>query len=148
MTAPHRYHLRVQWEDTDAAGIVYYANYLRFIERGRSDLLIQNGIDQAALIREEGLAFAVKGCRIEYLKPARLHDELTVTTGLADQRGASLTLTQGVWRGAEPLAEAEIRLACIDGQGRPRRIPAPLASLFATLSPNSPPSSGSQTRKD
>src|SRR3546814_15960646 len=72
----HRYPLRVQWEDTDAAGIVYYANYLRFIERGRSDLLLRHGIDQRGIMDgAAGVAFAVRECNVEYLTPARLHDE-------------------------------------------------------------------------
>lgn len=134
----HRYALRVQWEDTDAAGIVYYANYLRFIERGRSDLLLQHGIDQRGLMApsDAGIAFAVRACQIEYLKPARLHEDLTVTTAIADLRGASVTIRQDVWREAELLAKAEVKLACIDGEGRPRRIPPAIAGLFATLSTN------------
>ncbi|WP_370156823.1 YbgC/FadM family acyl-CoA thioesterase [Ferrovibrio sp.] len=140
--AVHRYPLRVQWEDTDAAGIVYYANYLRFIERGRSDLLLAHGISQRDLMDGAGgagdrsAAFAVRACAIEYLKPARLHDELIVTTALDELRGASLRLQQAVWRGEERLAEAAVRLACIDSAGRPRRVPAPVAAIFATLSPN------------
>jgi acyl-CoA thioester hydrolase len=135
--APHRYALRVQWEDTDAAGIVYYANYLRFIERGRSDLLLQNGIDQRGLIESEnGAAFAVRACNVEYLKPARLHEVLVVATALTELRGASLTLGQEVWRGEELLVRAEVKLACIDAKGRARRVPPPVAALFATLSPN------------
>ncbi|MEK9971453.1 MAG: YbgC/FadM family acyl-CoA thioesterase [Ferrovibrio sp.] len=133
----HRYPVRVQWEDTDAAGIVYYANYLRFIERGRSDLLLQNGIDQRGLIdAENGVAFAVRACNVEYLKPARLHEDLVVTTVLTELRGASLSLEQDVWRGEELLVRAEVKLACIDGKGRARRVPTPIAALFATLSPN------------
>lgn len=135
--AMHRYPLRVQWEDTDAAGIVYYANYLRFIERGRSDLLLQSGISQRAVMdAENGVAFAVRACNIEYLKPARLHEDLTVTTAITELRGASLTARQDVWRGEELLARAEVRLACIDQAGRPRRVPPPIAAVFATLSPN------------
>jgi len=133
----HRYALRVQWEDTDAAGIVYYANYLRFIERGRSDLLLQNGIDQRGLIdAENGVAFAVRACNMDYLKPARLHEVLVVTTALTELRGASLTLRQEVWRGEDLLVRAEVKLACIDAKGRARRVPPPVAALFATLSPN------------
>ncbi len=133
----HRYALRVQWEDTDAAGIVYYANYLRFIERGRSDLLLSHGIDQRGLIdSENGVAFAVRACHVDYLKPARLHEELVVATAITELRGASLTLAQDVWRGAERLVRAEVQLACIDAKGRARRVPPPIAALFATLSPN------------
>lgn len=136
-SSPHSYPLRVQWEDTDAAGIVYYANYLRFIERGRSDLLLSHGIDQRGLIdAENGVAFAVRACNIEYLKPARLHEELTVRTALTELRGASLTLGQDVWRDSDLLARAEVKLACIDAKGRARRVPPPIAALFATLSPN------------
>ncbi len=133
----HRYAVRVQWEDTDAAGIVYYANYLRFIERGRSDLLLAHGIDQRGLIdSDNGVAFAVRTCHVDYLKPARLHEELTVTTAMTELRGASLTLAQDVWRGEELLVRAEVKLACIDSKGRARRVPPPIAALFATLSPN------------
>lgn len=134
---PHRYALRVQWEDTDAAGIVYYANYLRFIERGRSDLLLSHGIDQRGLIdSDNGVAFAVRACNVDYLKPARLHEELVVTTAITELRGASLTLGQDVWRGEELLVRAEVKLACIDSKGRARRVPPAIAALFATLSPN------------
>jgi acyl-CoA thioester hydrolase len=133
----HSYPVRVQWEDTDAAGIVYYANYLRFIERGRSDLLLRHGIDQRGLIdSENGVAFAVRACNVEYLKPARLHEELTVTTAITELRGASLTARQDVWRGGDLLVRAEVKLACIDAKGRARRVPPPIAALFATLSPN------------
>lgn len=136
-TAPHRYPLRVQWEDTDAAGIVYYANYLRFIERGRSDLLLRHGIDQHGLMRQpDGVAFAVRACNIEYLKPAHLHEELTVLTTINELRGASVTAQQDVWRGDEVLARATVKLACIDHKGRPTRVPRAIAAVFATLSPN------------
>jgi acyl-CoA thioester hydrolase len=136
-SAPHRYPVRVQWEDTDAAGIVYYANYLRFIERARSDLLLQHGIDQRGIMAsDDGVAFAVRSCSTEYLQPARLHEELTVTTGLVELRGASVTLAQDVWRGDDLLVRAEVRLACIDKSGRARRVPPAVAAILATLSPN------------
>lgn len=133
----HRYPLRVQWEDTDAAGIVYYANYLRFIERGRSDLLLQHGIDQRGILDDrDGVAFAVRSCNIDYLKPARLHEELTVATRLGELRGASVTLLQDVRRDADLLVRAEVKLACIDKSGRARRVPPAVAAILATLSPN------------
>ncbi|MFN4312221.1 MAG: YbgC/FadM family acyl-CoA thioesterase [Ferrovibrio sp.] len=136
-SAWHRYPLRVQWEDTDAAGIVYYANYLRFIERGRSDLLLQNGIDQRSLMDEPGgVAFAVRSCSVDYLKPARLHEDLVVATAITELRGASLAARQDVWRGEELLVRAQVRLACIDRDGRARRVPPRIATVFATLSPN------------
>lgn len=132
--AGHRYPLRVQWEDTDAAGIVYYANYLRFIERGRSDLLLSHGIDQRDIMAAGGgVAFAVRECNAEYLKPARLHDDLTVVTSVTGQTGATVSLRQDVYRGDEQLLRATVKLACIDKSGRPRRVPPAVAALFATL---------------
>jgi len=144
----HLYPLRVQWEDTDAAGIVYYANYLRFVERGRSDVLLAQGVNQDELLRRENLAFAVRACAIEYLKPARLHEDLVVATQLKAARGATLVLDQAVWRQAEKLAEAVVTLACIDLGGRPKRIPKAISGLFATLSTNSSQSSGTRTEKE
>ncbi|WP_428248047.1 YbgC/FadM family acyl-CoA thioesterase [Ferrovibrio sp.] len=144
----HLYPMRVQWEDTDAAGIVYYANYLRFAERGRSDVLLSQGVSQDRLLQEQKIAFAVRACAIEYLKPARLHDDLVVATRLKAARGATLVLDQAVWRGADKLAVAEVTLACMGLEGRPRRIPAAITALFATLSTNSSQSSGTQTEKE
>lgn len=138
----HLYPLRVQWEDTDAAGIVYYANYLRFIERGRSDILLRHGIRQDSLIEGQGLAFAVRACAIEYLRPARLHDELVVATLGGGVTAARIELRQSVWRGGEVLADARVTLACITPAGRPRRLPRDVAGLFATLSTNLSQSSG------
>lgn len=128
--------LRVYWEDTDAFGIVYYANYLRFLERGRSDILRLAGIDQAALHAEGGIGFAVRRCDIEYLKPARLDDDIAVHSTLTELRGATLTALQVVRRGAVDLARATIRLACLDRAGRPRRVPADVIRALATVSPN------------
>jgi len=128
--------LRVYWEDTDAFGIVYYANYLRFLERGRSDILRLAGIDQAKLHAEGGIGFAVRRCDIEYLLPARLDDDIEVHSTLTGLRGATLTAIQVVKRGAADLARATIRLACLDRSGRPRRVPADLIRALATVSPN------------
>jgi acyl-CoA thioester hydrolase len=125
--------LRVYWEDTDASGIVYYANYLRFVERGRSDLLRLAGVNQQALLRDFGLALAVRACAIEYLSPARLDDEIEVHSRLAALRGASLIAEQTVVRDGRALARATIRIACIDSNGRPRRLPQPILSALAAL---------------
>jgi acyl-CoA thioester hydrolase len=128
--------VRVYWEDTDGLGIVYYANYLRFIERARSDLLRLAGIDQRRMLAEEGLGFVVRRCDIEYLSPARLDDELLVRTVLKELRGASLVLLQSAWRDARELVRANVRVGCLNGAGRPARIPPPVARALATLSPN------------
>jgi len=122
----HRFRLRVYWEDTDAAGIVYYANYLRFIERARSDFVRRAGIDQWALLTAEGLSFQVRRCEIDYRKPARLDDELEVETTIQRLGGASLEMAQVVRGAGRELVRALVRLACVDGGGQPRRIPGPV----------------------
>jgi len=110
---------RVYYEDTDAAGIVYYANYLRFIERGRTELLRALGHDQNALMKE-GIAFAVRSVSAEFLKPARLDDLLTVETAIAALGRAQVTFVQRILRDRELLLDAKIRIACIDPvRGRP-----------------------------
>ncbi|MCW5732124.1 MAG: tol-pal system-associated acyl-CoA thioesterase [Alphaproteobacteria bacterium] len=122
--------LRVYWEDTDASGIVYYANYLRFVERARSDLLRLLGVNQQRLLEEQGLALAVRACALEYLRPARLDDEIEVHSSIAEMRGASLTARQVVRRGEEELVQADVRIACIDRAGRPRRLPAQVVAAL------------------
>ncbi len=134
-TAPrrHRYPVRVFWEDTDAAGIVYYANYLKFCERARSDMVRRAGLDQAALLADSGLVFAVRRCAIDYLAAARLDDELEVVTAVDKVGGASVDLRQTVCRDDEAIVRAEIRLGCVDRQGKPRRLPTAARSIMADL---------------
>lgn len=122
----HRYSLRVYYEDTDLAGVVYYANYLRFIERARTEWARERGIDQGRLREEEGLVFAVRRVEADYLRPARFDDLLEVRTEVAEATGARLLLTQEVWRGEDRLFAARVVLAAMDAAGRPRRIPAGL----------------------
>jgi acyl-CoA thioester hydrolase len=131
----HLMPVRVYWEDTDAFGVVYYANYLRFIERARSDLLRLAGIDQQRLHREEGVGFVVRRCDIEYFAPAQMGDDLEVRTTFAELRGASLVMAQAVWRGAAELARATVRAGCVKA-GKPARMPPQVAQALATLSPN------------
>lgn len=115
--------VRVYYEDTDAAGIVYYANYLRFIERGRTEFLRALGHDQNVLMKE-GIAFAVRSVNAEFLKPARLDDMLMVETAIASLGRAQLIFAQRILRDHELLLDAKIRVACIDpGAGRPRAMP-------------------------
>ena len=115
--------LRVYYEDTDVSGFVYYANYLKFIERGRTDFLRLAGVDHSALWREHGLALTIRHCEIEYFSPARLDDEIEVHTRLTDLRGASLRAEQVVRRDETKLARGCVRIACIDGSGRAARLP-------------------------
>jgi acyl-CoA thioester hydrolase len=119
----HRFHLRVYYEDTDLAGIVYYANYLKFIERGRTEALIGLGVDQAALRAEVGVVFAVRRVEADFLEPARFQDELTVTTALREMRGARVDLGQAVLRGEAVLMRAEVRIVALGPMGRPARLP-------------------------
>jgi acyl-CoA thioester hydrolase len=125
--------LRVYYEDTDAAGIVYYANYLRFIERGRTEFLRALGHDQNLLMKE-GVAFAVRSVAAEYLKPARLDDQLMIETAIAELGGAQLVFSQRVVRGEDLLLDAKIRVACIAPvSGRPIRIPPAIHAQLAAL---------------
>jgi acyl-CoA thioester hydrolase len=129
----HRYPLRVYWEDTDAAGIVYYANYLKFAERARTEALIAAGIRQTELRARLGVVFAVREARVRYLAPARLEDQLVVTTAVERVAGARIALRQDVLRAAEPLAECLVTLACLRPDGRPARVPAEVRSAFGGL---------------
>jgi acyl-CoA thioester hydrolase len=127
----HRFSLRVYYEDTDAAGIVYYANYLKFAERARTEFLREIGQGPAALALAHGLNFAVRRCNVEYLKPARLDDLLEVETRLTGLRGASLEALQTVRREGAALTEMRVRLACLDGRGRATRLPGALRAALA-----------------
>ena len=119
----HSFPTRIYWEDTDAAGIVYYANYLRFLERGRSDLVRRAGIKQAELLDTKGITFPVRRCEIDYLRPARLDDQIEVRTRIKKISGASMDLDQSILRGEEALVLAKVQLACVGPCGRPRRLP-------------------------
>ncbi|QIR84273.1 tol-pal system-associated acyl-CoA thioesterase [Paracoccus sp. AK26] len=126
----HIMFVRVYYEDTDLAGIVYYANYLKFIERGRSDWLRDLGIDQVAM-KEGGHVFAVRRIEADYLRPARFDDLLAVETRLVQMTAARIVVDQTVRRGDEALFAARVTLACLDGAGRPVRLPRALAHALA-----------------
>lgn len=107
--------VRVYYEDTDAGGVVFYANYLRFMERARTEWLRSIGFEHEHLINNHGLLFAVKNLTIDYIKPGRLDDLLTITSKLLNNRGASLTFQQSIKNDNEELlAQAEIRVACLN----------------------------------
>jgi acyl-CoA thioester hydrolase len=133
---------RVYWEDTDAGGIVYYANYLRFLERARTEWLRQRGFSQQRLQREAGMLFTVVSLEIEYRSPARLDDELEVSCEPQPQGPASLRFAQSIHRraaaGARQLVvEASVRVACLDARTlRPRRLPAFLFEARAAEGPD------------
>jgi len=124
---PFRHTLRVYWEDTDAGGVVFYANYLKFFERARTEWLRAKGYGQQALRDDTGAIFVVSDTTVRYKRPARLDDLLQVTVSLRETGRATLLIAQQAWRGDELLAEGEIRIGCVDaGSFRPRRIPAPI----------------------
>lgn len=116
--------VRVYWEDTDAGGVVYYANYLKFMERARSEWLRGHGFEQDVLRDEAGVVFVVRRVEIDYLSPARFNDQLDVSVALHDVRPASLSVRQELIRGATHLAKAEVTLACVDAvRFKPVKIP-------------------------
>ncbi len=129
----HRLTIRVYYEDTDLAGVVYYANYLRFIERGRTEALRDLGIDQAALKRDRGLVFVVSRLTIDYLSPAVFDDVLEVRTRITRLRGASLEMAQEVWRGETCLSRAAVTIACMGGDRRPQRLPGDVRDRLGGL---------------
>ncbi|SFS21961.1 tol-pal system-associated acyl-CoA thioesterase [Yoonia litorea] len=119
----HRFALRVYYEDTDLAGIVYYANYLKFIERARSEWVRELGIDQAQM-KADGLVFAVRRVEADYLSPARYDDELCVETTMQPGSGARLIVKQDVKRGETVLFSAVVTIICMTTEGAVARLPA------------------------
>jgi len=126
MSSVHRCPIRVYYEDTDAAGIVYYANYLKFAERARTEMLRDAGSSHGEMIETFDTAFAVSRCEIDFLKPARLDDLLTVETRVLEVGAAVVRLDQRVQRRDELLARLDIRIACLNRKGRPQRLPEPV----------------------
>ena len=117
---------RVYWEDTDGGGIVYYANYLRFLERARTEWLRSLGHSQQQLAQTPGILFAVAGLSVEYRRPARLDDELTITCEPRAERATAMRFVQRVYRatGGDLLVEADVRVVCLDARTlRPKRLP-------------------------
>ncbi|MFZ3136023.1 MAG: YbgC/FadM family acyl-CoA thioesterase [Thermodesulfovibrionales bacterium] len=118
------------YEDTDAGGVVYYANYLRFMERGRTELLSDKGIDVAEY-HSKGYFFPVVHVDIHYRRPAKLGEIIEVATEVVEITNATITFKQEIFRDDAVLVEATVKLACINTEGKPQRIPSELASLFS-----------------
>lgn len=126
--------VRVYYEDTDAAGVVYYANYLRFIERARTDWLRTLGVNQGVLMESHGIAFAVRALEADYLKPARLDDELIVQSSLEEVGRAQVVFRQNVMRGEELLFSARVRVVSFDPlTARAAAIPKTIQEKFKAL---------------
>ncbi|MFV2002220.1 MAG: tol-pal system-associated acyl-CoA thioesterase [Paracoccaceae bacterium] len=126
----HRFDLRVYYEDTDLAGIVYYANYLKFIERARSEYIRALGIDQARLRADDGIVFAVRHLEADFLRPARFDDQLWVQTSPQQVSGARIVLRQNVRRADVHLFGAVVTLVALDRDGRARRMPAEIRRIL------------------
>ncbi len=125
MTLPEFvWHARVYWEDTDGGGVVYYANYLKFMERARTEWLRSRGHAQSELAQKYGFVFAVVEVKVNYRRPARLDDEISISCLPVPEGSASIRFQQVIRRGGETLVEGEVRVACVDaGSFRPRRLP-------------------------
>lgn len=128
--ARHLYAVRVYYEDTDLSGIVYHANYLRWFERARSDLLRRLGIDQRAAVEAGEGAYAVSELALRYLRPARLDDDVVIETRCTEMGAASCRMAQRATRGGELLVEAALRVGFVAPDGRPRRQPAEWRAAF------------------
>ncbi len=131
----HSLPVRVYYEDTDLAGIVYYANYLKFIERGRSEWVRAAGIDQMALRDRLDVVFAVRRVEADYLRPARFGEDLTVTTALQYLGGARIVVVQQVLRGEDVLFRAMVTLVCLTGAGQAVRIPPEVRAALQKPAP-------------
>jgi len=129
----HRFALTIYFEDTDTAGVVYYANYLKFMERARSDMIRAVGIDQQAMLGGDGSAYFVTHVDIRYRRPARLNDDLQVVSSVEQVRASSVRIQQRVMRGDELLADASVTAAFLDREARPRRQPKEWVEKFSKL---------------
>ena len=129
----HHFALTVYFEDTDTAGVVYYANYLKFMERARSDMIRAVGVDQNAVLTGGGGAYYVAEVNIRYVRPARLGDALVVLSTVAAVRAASVAIQQRVIRGNELLTDARVVAAFLDAQGRPQRQPREWVEKFNAI---------------
>ena len=131
MSAPeHSLPVRVYYEDTDAAGIVYHASYLRFAERGRTEMLRDAGFEHAALLKNQGVAFTVISMQINFKSPAKLDELLSVQTRMKSVGGASMEMEQAIFRGDTLLVDMSLKIACIDKNGKAARLPEAVRELF------------------
>ena len=124
------HHVKVYYEDTDAEGVVYYANYLKFLERARTEAIFSLGLTNTKLLKESGTLIIVKSCNINYLKPAKFEDKLKIISRIIDMTKTSFLMKQIFERDNELITEAEIRLVTINKQGRPIQIPSMLENKF------------------
>ena len=129
----HRLPVRVYYEDTDFGGVVYYANYLKFLERGRTEALRDMGVDQIAM-KDAGTVFVVRRANVDFLSPARFDDVLEVRTTASWVKRASAAMWQEIWRGEDKLLIAEVTVACMTLDGKPTRLPEEVRANLMRLS--------------
>lgn len=129
----HVFPVRIYYEDTDAGGVVYYANYLKFAERARTEMMHLLADGYGELLAEGRVGFAVRRCEADFLAPARLDDMIEVRTTVSDARGSTLSAEQVIRRGASEIARLRVRLACLNEAGRPTRIPAALRAALQSI---------------
>ena len=129
----HVFPIRVYYEDTDAGGLVYHSRYLNYAERARSELLRLLGIHQSHLMAEHAMAFAVRDCTVDFLRPARFDDLIEVRSRLLKLAAAWVSADQGIWRGDDLLVRIKIRIAAMRANGRPTRIPDSVRRLLAPI---------------
>ncbi|MFT5870682.1 MAG: acyl-CoA thioester hydrolase [Paracoccaceae bacterium] len=129
----HRWPLRVYYEDTDLAGIVYYANYLKFIERARSEMVRHAAVDQTEMKGVHGIVFAVRRVTADYFKPAKYDDLIDIETMVSALKGASFDMVQKVWREDTLLFQADVSIVCLNSDGKAVRIPADIRHKIETI---------------
>lgn len=129
----HEHPVTVYYEDTDAGGVVYYANHLRFAERGRTEFLRHIGLENSRIFAENGILFVVRRVEADYLKPARLDDRLTVRTALQSVKNTSFVMEQNIVRGEDLLFTMTVVLACVDSSGKLSGLPKELKEIFLRM---------------
>lgn len=129
----HHFPVRVYFEDTDVSGVVYHANYLRYMERARSDMLRAAGIDQRDMMEQGGGHYAIADLSLRYMRPARLDEDLFVVSRVRQVRAAACVIDQAIWRGTEQLTDGYVTAAFLSAAGRPQRQPAPWLAAFHRL---------------
>lgn len=138
MMRPHLFAVRVYYEDTDAGGVVYHANYLRFAERARTEMMRAAGLDHRTLLEESGVIIAVRRCEADYLAPAMLDDALEIESRVLGVRGATFEIEQVVRRDGRDLARLLVMLVCLTRDGRATRLPQRLRTLFGAGATDQP----------
>ncbi len=130
MSKEFKYITKIYYEDTDAGGVVYYANYLKFLERARSEAIYSLGISNTEILDKEGVIIIVKSCNIEYKKPAKFEDEIEVVSKISEVKNSSFKMVQVIKKKSDIISVAEVVLVTVNKKGKPVRIPSLLKKLI------------------